>query len=147
MRQPKTLISIGILVVLALHLVPIVFAKERKTLWPILEWTMYKDSRPAGPIQANTRRILAVTARGDTQEVTPRTLGSSGFALRALYLVPIGRGDSLAAQDLLRRLNAGRTDSVVEIRLESETHMVTDSGIVKRVNPVLRYHIRPSTSN
>lgn len=146
MRQPKTVISIGILVVLALHLIPIVSAKERKTLWPILEWTMYKDSRPAGPIQANTRRIVAVTARGEAHEITPRTLGSSGYAFGSLYLRPIGSGDSLAAQDLLRRLNATRRDSFVEIRLESETHLVTDSGIVERVNPVLRYPIRPSPS-
>ena len=144
MRQSKVWISIGILLLIALHAVPVVHAGLRKRTWPILDWAMYKDSRAPGPITVNRKRIIAITAKGQQDTVTPYLLGSSPYALQTLYERPLFKGDSSAAPGLFARLNLGRTDPVVEVRLESETYTVTDSGIVKAENPVLRYRASPS---
>lgn len=45
MRQSKVWISIGIILLIALHAVPVLSAGFRKRTWPILDWAMYKDSR------------------------------------------------------------------------------------------------------
>lgn len=76
--------------------------------------------------------------------MTPYLLGSSPYALQTLYERPLFKGDSSAAPALFARLNLDRKDPVVEVRLESETYTVTDTGIVKRENPVLRYRASPS---
>ena len=144
MRQSKVWISIGILLLIALHAVPVLAAGIRKRTWPILDWTMYKESRAPGPIQVNLKRIIAISASGQQDTVTPYLLGSSGFALHILYERPMWKGDSSAAQQLIVRLNRQRTDPVIELRLESENHTVTDTGIVKKENPVLRYQASPS---
>ena len=67
MRQPNVLISLGILLILGLHTAPFFRPDLRKQLWPFLDWTMYKDSRDAGPIQTNKRHIVGTTLRGDSQ--------------------------------------------------------------------------------
>ncbi len=144
MRQSKVWISIGILLLIALHAVPVLSAPIRKRTWPVLDWTMYKDSRPAGPILVNKKRIIAVTAKGQEETVTPHLLGSSPFALQMLYERPMWKGDSSAAQQLVTRLNLQREDPVVEVRLESETYTVSDTGIVKQENPGIRYRASSS---
>ena len=48
-----------------------------------------------------------------------------------LYIQPMMQGDSSAARQLAGLLNRERRDSIVEIRLETETYTATDSGIVK----------------
>ncbi|HEV8177236.1 MAG TPA: hypothetical protein VGP44_06055 [Gemmatimonadales bacterium] len=144
MRQPKVWISAGILLLIALHAVPVLTAGIRKRTWPVLDWSMYKDSRGPGPIQVNKKRIIAITASGQQDTVTPDLLGSSPFALRNLYERPMWQGDSSAAQQLFARMNLERKDPVVEFRLESENYTVSDTGIVKQGNPVLRYHASPT---
>lgn len=146
MRQSKVWISIGILLVIALHAVPVLSAGLRKRVWPFLDWAMYKDSRAPGPIQVKKKRIIGVTSRGQEEAVTPYLLGSSGFALHALYEVPMLRSDSSAAQQLFKRLNLQREDPFVELRMESETYTVSDTGIVKKENPVITYRAGPSAS-
>jgi hypothetical protein len=116
----------------------------QKRLWPILDWGMYKESRPAGPIQANKMRVIGITLKGERQPITPYLVGSSGLALRGLYTKPMWDGDSLAARRLVRRLNRGRADPFVEVRLESEKYMVTDTGVVKQENPAITYRVDPS---
>jgi hypothetical protein len=144
MRQSKVWISILIIFAVGIHAVPVLHRGMQKRLWPILDWGMYKWSRPAGPIQANKMRVIAITLKGDRQPVTPQLVGSSGFALRALYTKPMWDGDSSAARQLVRRLNRGRTDPFVELRLESEQYLVTDTGVVKQENPVITYRVDPS---
>ncbi len=139
MRQSKVWISIGILIVIALHAVPVLSAGLRKRVWPFLDCAMYKDSRAPGPIEAKKKRIIGVTLKGQKEAVTPDLLGSSPFAMQALYAVPMWRNDSSAAQQLFKRLNLQREDPFVELRLESETYTVTDTGVVKRHNPVITY--------
>ncbi len=143
MRQRNALISLAILLVIGLHTAPFFRPDLRKQLWPFLDWTMYKDSRGAGPIQANKRRIVGATARGDSQAVTPYLIGSSAWALLTLYTRPMWAGDSSAAQQLFRRLNLKRQDPFVELRLESERYTVTETGIVKQENPDITYQIDP----
>jgi hypothetical protein len=104
---------------------------------------MYKGSRPPGPIRTVKKHIVGVTLKGMRQAVTPEFLGSSHFAIQGLYEMPMWRGDSLAAEKLFRRLNRQRADSFVELRLESETYIVTDTGLARKDNPAITYHVTP----
>ena len=92
MPRRKTLISIVILLVIGLHAVPVLYRSERGTLWPFMQWTMYKNSRKPGPIDIHQRRILAITATGRSDTVTPRLLGLSITVLKQRYLAPIRKG-------------------------------------------------------
>ena len=146
MRQSKFWVSLFIVLVIALHAVPLVSAGLRRKVWPFLEWAMYKRSHPPGPIKTVTKRITGVTSKGQRVAVTPYFVGLSKFALLGLYEVPMWRGDTSAAQQLFRRLNSGRGDPFIELNLESETHTVTDTGVVKQQNSVITYRAPLSRS-
>jgi hypothetical protein len=139
MGRTKLFISILILLVVALHAVPLLHAGLRKTMWPFMVWSMYKNSRPAGPIKAYKRRIIGITAKGQRERVTGELLGSSGYSMRGIYAGALAKGDSSVAQDLFRRLNRVRKDPFVELHLESESYTVADTGVVKQRIPVLIY--------
>jgi hypothetical protein len=143
MPQRKTLVSIVILLVIGLHAVPVLYRSERGTLWPFMQWAMYKNSRKPGPIDTHLRRILAITATGRSDTVTPRLLGLSITVLKQRYLAPIAKGDLSSAPELIDRLNRHRDDPVVELRLEGETYTVTDTGIVRTDDPVVTYRSGP----
>jgi hypothetical protein len=128
-----------ILLVIGLHAAPLVLRGERGTLWPFMQWSMYKNSRPAGPIEANHRRIIAVGSAGQQDTVTPRLLGLSITVLEQRYLRPLSAGDSSAVPSLVERLNRSLNHPLAELRLESETYTLTATGIVRTDNPVLRY--------
>jgi hypothetical protein len=146
MPQRKTLISIVILLVIGLHAVPVLYRSERGTLWPFMQWAMYKNSRKPGPIDAHQRRILAITADGQRDTVTPHLLGLSITVLKQRYVVPLATGDLSPAPELIARLNRHRSDPVVELRLEGETYTVTDTGIVKTRDPTVTYRTdRPAS--
>jgi hypothetical protein len=100
---------------------------------------MYKDSRPAGPIRAYKKHITGITARGQRESVTTDLTGVSITSFNMLYLQPMWTRDSSAARQLFDRLNRVREDPFVELRLESETYTVTDSGVVREDNPVITY--------
>jgi hypothetical protein len=142
----KALISIAILLAIGLHFVPYLRRGpgQRNIFWPFLSWTMYRDSRPAGPIQAKKRRIIGLTRSGQTEEVTARLVGLGPPALSKLYIRPMMAGDSSAVRRLLARLNAGRKDAFVALRIEDETYTVTDSGLMKQQSPVLTYRVEAS---
>ena len=135
----KTLSSVAILLAIGLHAVPVLYRSERGTLWPFMQWSMYKNSRKPGPIDTRPRRMLAITSRGVTDTVTPHLLGLSITVLKQRYLVPMATGDLSPAPELIRRLNRDRADPVVELRLEGETYTITDSGIVRTDDPVVVY--------
>ena len=78
--------------------------------------------------------------------MTPFLVGLSPFVLRASYEQPMWRGDSSAAQQLFMRLNLQRQDPFVELRLETETYTVTDTGLTKEKNPVATYRAGPLPS-
>ena len=139
MPSQKTVVSIAIALVIGLHAAPVLLWRERGTLWPFMRWTMYMNSREPGPIDVHQRRILAITASGAADTVTPHLAGLSVTVLRQRYLGPIGTGDLSAAAELVERLNRGRTDPVVEIRLTGETYTVTDTGITSSEDPPVTY--------
>jgi hypothetical protein len=105
---------------------------------------MYKDSRPAGPIQATRRRIIGITQKGQTEEVTASLVGLGPPAMSKLYIRPMLAGDSSAVRRLVDRLNPGREDPFVAIRIENETYTVSDTGLVRADGPVLTYRVEPS---
>jgi hypothetical protein len=146
MRQYKVWISTVILLVIALHAVPVLHAGLRKRIWPILDWAMYKDASPPGPIETDRKRIVGITASGHREVVTKEVVGLSSFALDRLYAKPMKTGDSSAAQQLILRLNRQREDPFVEVRLEVETFTATDSGIVRRKKPPITYRVDPAPS-
>jgi hypothetical protein len=146
MREPKTLISIAIILVILLHVAPLVYRAERKTMWPFLDWAMYKDSRAPGPIRAYKKHIMGITAQGQRESVTTDLTGVSITSFNLLYLQPMWTKDSSAARRLFSRLNQQRDDPFIELRLESETYTVTDSGVVKEDNPVITYRADSSAS-
>jgi hypothetical protein len=138
----KPAISTLIAVILALHFVPVVFYEgRRQTLWPFLTWTMYKNSRPPGPIEARKTRVIGVTRQSREEEVTARLAGLPAPTLVDLYTGPMRQGDSAAARRLFSRLNARRVDSLVQLRVEVENFRLTDTGVVSRRAPDISYHL------
>jgi hypothetical protein len=135
-----------ILLVIALHAVPVLHAGLRKRIWPILDWAMYKDAQAPGPIETDRKRIVGITASGQREVVSKEVVGLSSFALDRLYAKPMKAGDSSAARQLLLRLNRQREDPFVEIRLEAETYTATDTGIVRRAHPPITYRVEPAPS-
>lgn len=136
----RTLVSAVIVLVIGLHAVPLAFRAERGTVWPFMQWAMYKNSRPAGPVQVQQRRILALRASGAQDTVTPHLLGLSITVLDQRFLRPLMQGDSSVVPALFERLNRNQDDRFVELRLESESYTVTDTGLARRANPVVTYH-------
>jgi hypothetical protein len=145
MQRPKHIfVSILILAIIGLHGLPILQRLEgdRQTLWPILAWGMYKRSVPSDkPVQTTAKRIVVKTSRGEEVEIHPFDVGLSSYAFDRLYIARILRGDAAAAKSLADRLNTHRRDNVVEVRLQSETYTITDTGLVKKEGPSVQYRI------
>jgi hypothetical protein len=144
MPRYRALISATIVLVIGLHAVPVIYRAERGTLWPFMQWAMYKSSSPPGPIQTQTRRIVATASSGREAEVTPEMLGLSITVLESWYLRPMGSGDSAAAGRLMNRLNRYTEDSVVAVRLESALYTVTDTGVARQDKPSISYRASAS---
>lgn len=143
----KTRISLFILLIIALHAVPVLsYERGRQTRWPFLSWTMYAKSFPPGPISMATRRLIATSASGREAEVTPELLGIPMPAFRNAYVTPLWQGDSTPAYALIQRLNQGRNDPVVRLRLEGLRLTLVDTGVVQDSLPVLTYQVHPSDS-
>jgi hypothetical protein len=144
----QVLISLFIVSIIGLHAVPLVLHKGRsQTSWPFLMWSMYKDSRSAGPIEARDTRLIGVTSSGSTEFLTAFQIGLPRPTVRELYLKRMLASDSAAAQRLFDRLNANRPEPFVEIRVMSIIYGLTDSGIVHRNNPVLTFRAGTSHLN
>jgi hypothetical protein len=139
MASSKTVISVVILLVIGLHAAPVLLWRERGTLWPFMRWTMYMYSPKPGPINVHQRRIVAITAAGAADTVTPHLVGLSITVLKQRYLGPIGNGDRAAAAELVERLNRDRSDPVVELRLTGETYTVTDTGVARSEYPPVTF--------
>lgn len=144
MTRYRALISTTIVLVIGLHAVPVIYRAERGTLWPFMQWAMYKSSSPPGPIQTQTRRIVAMSTSGREEEVTPALLGLSVTVLEGWYLRPMGVGDSTAAGRLMDRLNRVTGDSIVAVRLESALYTVTDTGVARQDKPAITYRVSAS---
>jgi hypothetical protein len=147
MRRPKVWISLLMLLVIGLHALPVLsWQGHRQTRWPILSWAMYAKSYPAGPVETFNRWVVAVSAQGNRINLTPTMAGmNSRPAMAKYYLRPLGAGDTAVAQELFRRINHDRTDSIIELRAEGEQFVVTDTGLARLVLPPMTY--RPSSTS
>jgi hypothetical protein len=140
----KTWISLFILLVLGLHAVPVLsYQGVRQTRWPFLAWAMYAKSYPPGPITATMRKIVGTSAGGKREEITPKLVGLSGAAFRNAYGVPLWKGDSAAARELMDRINRGRRDPVRELRLESIEYRLGNHGVVVDTAPARTFSAFP----
>jgi hypothetical protein len=145
-RHRRTLISGGILLVIALHAVPLLYPRER--FWPFMQWSMYRNSNAPGPIFTRIRKVFATTTTGKTEAITPAYTGLSIFVLERDYFKPMAKGDNEAPLRLLTKLNSQRReDPFVEIRLEQTKYTVTDSGVVKEDYPPVTFRPQPLGSN
>jgi predicted DCC family thiol-disulfide oxidoreductase YuxK len=135
-RHPsKMVISIFVLLVVGGHALPVLqeLKGHRQTLWPIMAWGMYRYSHDGNrPIEVSIRRLIGTTARGEEFEITAEHSGLFHTGFVRLYLEPIIHGDASAVQSLAERVNVGRDDPVVALRLEGETHTLTSDGIVQK---------------
>jgi len=133
MRSPKVWASVWIVLAVALHAVPIALRQRQyQTTWPWLAWAMYKDSRPAGPIVGERRRLSGVTETGRPVRIDEDSAGLSRFVVNRTFVMPWLQGDTTAAPRLFAHLNQQRRDPLVEISLSVETYTVTDSGMSVR---------------
>jgi hypothetical protein len=137
----RTLASVIILLVIGLHAVPVVYSRERGTLWPFMVWAMYKHSRPSGPVEVNERHIEAVTASGASDSVTAPMLGVSITVLDQRFHRPLMSGDTSVVPELFERLNRGRREPYVEVRLVSRTYTITEAGLDRVENPVRAFRL------
>ena len=145
MRQPKLWVSVLIVLAIGLHAVPAILRPGvRQVTWPFLVWGMYKESRAPGPITADRRRIIAVTASGSRKELEADVTGLSTPALGRDFIKPMMEGDSIAARRLFNRINAGRSDPFVELRVEIERYTIADTGLVRNDTPIMAYRLGPA---
>jgi hypothetical protein len=131
MRNPKVWVSLWILLALSLHAAPLLMrVRPNPITWPWLTWTMYKDSRPPGPIVADRRRLSAVTESGRHVTIEDDSAGLSRFVISRTFIRPWLLGDTSAAPRLFAHLNQRRRgDPLVELHLSVETYTVTDTGL------------------
>ena len=130
MRVSKVWVSVWILLAVSLHAVPVLLRERpNPTTWPWLTWAMYKDSRPAGPIMAERRRLSAVTESGREVTVEEDSAGLSKFVINRVFVRPWILGDTTAAPRLFAHLNQRRRDRLVELHLSVQTYTVTDTGL------------------
>ena len=133
MRSSKAWVSLWIVLAVGLHAVPIALRqRQNETTWPWLTWAMYKDSRPAGPIVGERRRLSGVTETGRRVTIDEDSAGLSKFVVNRAFVRPWLLGDTTAAPRLFAHLNQQRRDPLVEIRLSVETYTVTDTGTAVR---------------
>lgn len=133
MRSSKAWVSLWIVLAVGLHAVPIALReRQNQTTWPWLTWAMYKDSRPAGPIVGERRRLSGITESGRQVVIDEDSAGLSKFVVNRAYVRPWLLGDTTAAPRLFAHLNQQRRDPLVEVRLSVETYTITDSGTAVR---------------
>jgi hypothetical protein len=141
-------ISLLIVLAIGLHAAPVVFYQGRsQTFWPFLAWAMYKNSRPPGPIEARRTRILGITAGGRQDPIDAGLVGLPRYTLREMYTQAMRGRDSTVAQQLISRLNAGRRDPFVEVRVITQTYTLSPSGVVLRNDPVISFRADSPPSN
>jgi hypothetical protein len=145
MRNSKVWISALILLILALHALPVIsYQGLAQTRWPFLAWAMYAKAFPPGPIDTMNRFLIGTTASGKEEPVTPVLVGLSKPTFRNLYINPLYAGDSVPAHELLTRINRGRADPFVSVRTVGTRYVVSDTGVVTEKLPVITYRITPS---
>jgi hypothetical protein len=140
MRQSQVWVSILIVLVIGLHALPVLsYQGQRQTRWPFLAWAMYARSYPPGPIQVVQRRVIGTTASGEEVEITPRLVGLPRPPFRLAYLLPLQRGDTATARELMQRLNRQREKPFVRIAVTVLSSTLSDTGVVREWSPPIVY--------
>jgi hypothetical protein len=141
---PRLAVSLAILLILALHALPVLQREQWRRQWPFLKWAMYKSAKAPGPIALDTWRIIGITAAGGTQEVTSELVGLPPMTIARMYTGPMDDGDTAAARRLMALLNRQQPDSVVALRLEGTKYNLTANGIVPEEVPARTFPAGPS---
>jgi hypothetical protein len=142
MHQPKKFIlSLLILLAIGLHALPLLQKLQDKTQtwWPFMAWGMYRNSYASSA--RTIIQTIGVASKGEAEEILSEHIGLSTSTFARSYLQPMRQGDASAARLLADLLNRSREDPIVEIRIESETYTITNSGIVKAANPAIVYRL------
>ena len=142
LRTRKTWISLFIVAVMVAHVAPIFqeMRSRRQTFWPIMAWGMYRYShRP--PVKTTSWQIIAETSNGEEEPVGPLKAGLGPHAFSELYIQPMSRGDSTAAQRLGEILNRDRPVRISRLVVRGVTHRVTDEGVVVAPEPSVTYPV------
>ena len=140
---PKLAVSLAILLILALHALPVLQREAWRRQWPFLKWAMYKNSKAPGPISVDFWRIIGVTAGGGTEEITSELVGLPPATIGRLFTGPMDDGDVEAARRLMALVNRQQGDSVVELRLEGTKYKLTETGIVPEEVPARAFPAAP----
>ena len=98
--------------------------------WPFLAYGMYRHSYGPGTIRTTKQHVIAITSRGNELKIDPHAAGMYGQALQRHYLDPMLSGDPSAPILLTNRLNTGREDPIVALRVERETYAISDAGLI-----------------
>jgi len=164
MKRAYWAISLFIALIIGLHVLPLMqeYAGKRQTLWPIMAWGMYRNSRPANAkISAKRVRISAKTETGSILDITSIhhppffnllrntyrkdknriPLGHYGY--RRVFVYPMLQGDKNAARKLATLLNRDRQDRVTHIQIQTERYEMSDAGIEKIDSPIMAYDVSP----
>ncbi len=145
MRQPKLWISLLIFLTLGLHALPVLsYQGVGQTRWPFLVWAMYAKSYPPGPVQTRKRNLVAETASGKQELVTPEMVGLSKATYRNLYMNPLFAGDTATAQQLIGRLNRDREEPFESVWTDGEEYRLSEAGLVVEKFPVIAYRSAPA---
>jgi hypothetical protein len=140
---PRLAVSLAILLILALHALPVVQRDAWRRQWPFLKWAMYKNSKAPGPVSVNIWRIRGITAGGATEEITSDLVGLPPMTIGRLFTGPMDDGDVAAARRLMALVNRQQRDSVVELRLEGTKYNLTATGIVPEEVPARAFPAAP----
>jgi hypothetical protein len=144
MEGRKLFISIMIVLIVGLHILPVLqeLHGNRQTFWPIMAWGMYRKSYdPDRSLKTLVRRIIGVTLQNDIIEVTAFDAGLGDFGFHRLFVRPMLIGDSFAARRLADLVNRELNDLIVELRVQTETFTIIDTGISRETSSIMTYHI------
>ena len=142
MHGVKLYISLFILFIIGLHVLPVLqeLLVRRQTFWPIMAWGMYRHPHdPRQPIQTSTKHILGVKAGGEVVQIVASDIPLLDIPFDRIYLGPLLAGDSTAARRLADRINRGQANPFVEFRLEDTRYVLTATGIMREVTPLVVY--------
>jgi predicted DCC family thiol-disulfide oxidoreductase YuxK len=140
-------ISLLILCVIGLHgwanvaktLMPSSLIGDRS--WPFLAYGMYRQSHDPRTIRTTKHEVIGITVSGEQLHLGPKELGMYPYALRRRYLDQLRGGSATTARFLADRINMDREDPVTAFRVESETYIISDTGVAMEAKEAVNYPV------
>jgi len=103
--------------------------------WPFIDYPMYTDSYPAGPIDFELRWVLFATQSGKQTKVDETHFEELGLTSRSmyqdLYLKPLTKDDLNAARRMATILNESRGDDPVQAIVLQKAKYIYDGSELK----------------